>query len=152
MAGGRIHTHRRRRAALRGGRLLAPSSLLVGAGTAQAQPAAPPSTMRVAISQDIDSLNPFMAVRLSSTQIGRLMYEYLTQAGPDNTVQPGLAESWQAAPDKVTWTFKIREATWSDGRPITARDAAFTYNLIMTNVRRADGERPGGDQLRVGHR
>ena len=136
MAGGKIHTLRSATAALLAA-LLGTAALLVGAGTAQAQQSAQQSaqksTMRVAISQDIDSLNPFLAVRLSSTQIGRLMYEYLTQAGPDNTVQPGLAESWQTAPDKLTWTFRIREATWSDGRPITARDAAFTYNLIMKN-------------------
>jgi peptide/nickel transport system substrate-binding protein len=132
MAGGIAHRVRRTAAVLLAA-LVGTASLLTGAGSAQAQQAAP-STLRVAISQDIDSLNPFLAVRLSSTQVGRLMYEYLTQAGPDNTVQPGLAESWQAAPDKLTWTFKIREATWSDGQPITARDAAFTYNLIMTNA------------------
>jgi peptide/nickel transport system substrate-binding protein len=136
MAGGKIHSLRSTTAVLLAA-FVATASLLAGAGTAQAQQPAkstPQSTLRVAISQDIDSLNPFLAVRLSSTQIGRLMYEYLTQAGPDNTVQPGLAESWQAAPDKLTWTFKIRDAKWSDGQPITARDAAFTYNLIMKDT------------------
>lgn len=107
--------------------------MLVGAGgVAPAQQPAG-TTLRVAITQDIDSLNPFVAVYLSSTQVGRLMYEYLTQAGPDNSVQPGLAESWKAGDDKLTWTFAIRQARWSDGKPITAKDVAFTYNLIMTN-------------------
>ncbi|MGI5130626.1 ABC transporter substrate-binding protein [Pseudonocardia sp. CA-107938] len=132
MAGGITRTFRRATAAVLAV-LAATAALLVGTAPAHAQQPAP-STLRIAISQDIDSLNPFIAVRLSSTQVGRLMYEYLTTIGPDNTVQPGLAESWQAAPDKVTWTFKIREANWSDGRPITARDVAFTYNLIMTNA------------------
>lgn len=114
--------------------LLAAAMLVGSGGVAQAQqPAAGGTTMRVAITQDIDSLNPFVAVYLSSTQVNRLMYEYLTQAGPDNTTQPGLAESWKTSDDKLTWTFAIRQANWSDGKPITAKDVAFTYNLIMTN-------------------
>jgi peptide/nickel transport system substrate-binding protein len=106
---------------------------LAGAGVGQAAQPADGSTMRVALTQDIDSLNPFVAVFLSSTQINRLNYENLTTVGPDNTVQPGLAESWEASPDALTWTFKIREAQWSDGTPITARDVAFTYEQIMNN-------------------
>jgi peptide/nickel transport system substrate-binding protein len=108
-----------------------------GAGVAQA---APPggTTLRVAITQDIDSLNPFVAVFLSSTQVNRLTYENLTMVGPDNSVQPGLAERWESSPDGLTWTFTIREAQWSDGTPITARDVAFTYDQIMHNVAAQD--------------
>jgi peptide/nickel transport system substrate-binding protein len=92
------------------------------------------TTMRVSHTQEIDTLNPFTAVFLVSTQIGRLMYEYLTvNSAESSSPEPGLAESWMTSPDNLTWTFKIREASWSDGRPITARDAAFTYNLIMSN-------------------
>ncbi|MGH8964055.1 MAG: ABC transporter substrate-binding protein, partial [Actinomycetes bacterium] len=113
--------------------LLAAGALaLGGAGIGQAQPA-PETTLRVALTQDIDSLNPFVAVFLSSTQINRLNYENLTMVGPDNTVQPGLAESWETSPDALTWTFRLRETQWSDGTPITARDVAFTYNQIMSN-------------------
>src|SRR5436305_15148853 len=97
-----------------------------GAGTAHAQPPPGGTTLRVAITQDIGSLNPFVAVFLSSTQVMRLTYENLTMVGPDNAVQPGLAESWEAAPDGLTWTYQIRDAQWSDGTPITARDVAFT--------------------------
>jgi peptide/nickel transport system substrate-binding protein len=102
-------------------------------GVAHAQPAPGGTTLRVAITQDIDSLNPFAAVFLSSTQVMRLTYENLTMVGPDNAVQPGLAESWQSSPDGLTWTFKIRDGQWSDGTPITARDVSFTYTQIMTN-------------------
>ncbi|TQM37886.1 ABC transporter substrate-binding protein [Pseudonocardia cypriaca] len=102
-------------------------------GAAHAQPPPGGTTLRVAITQDIDSLNPFVAVFLSSTQVMRLTYENLTMVGPDNAVQPGFAESWQSSPDGLTWTFKIRDAQWSDGTPITARDVAFTYTQIMTN-------------------
>jgi peptide/nickel transport system substrate-binding protein len=91
-------------------------------------------TMRVSHTQEIDTLNPFTAVFLISTQVARLMYEYLTvNSAESSSPEPGLADSWTTSDDNLTWTFKIREAKWSDGQPITAKDAAFTYNLILTN-------------------
>src|SRR5690348_7730938 len=123
-----------RRVLFRAAAVLVSATLAAGwPGVAQAQPPPGGTTLRVAITQDIDSLNPFVAVFLSSTQVMRLTYENLTMVGPDNAVHPGLAESWEAAPDGLNWTYQIRDAQWSDGTPITARDVAFTYDQIMTN-------------------
>ena len=45
---------------------------------------------------------------------------------------PGLAESWEVSDDELTWTYNIREGVkWSDGQPLTAKDAAYTFNRIM---------------------
>jgi len=109
-----------------------PSAAAVGSGTAVAQGE---TALRVAITQDIDSLNPFQAVFLSSTQINRLMYEYLTtNAAQDGSPVPAFAETWNVSSDNLTWTFKINpKLKWSDGKQATAKDAAFTYNLIMDN-------------------
>lgn len=97
--------------------------------------AATSTTLTVALTQDIDSLNPFLSETVAGTDIGRLMYEFLTTYSPkDESPVPALATSWSTSPDKLTWTYTIRSgAKWSDGQPITARDIAFTYNLIMTN-------------------
>lgn len=102
---------------------------------AHADTPAPTTVLRVGLTQDIDSLNPFLAEYASSTDIGRAMYEFLTTYDPkDEHPVPALATSWTHSPDGLTWTYTIRSgATWSDGQPITAADAAFTYNLIMTN-------------------
>jgi peptide/nickel transport system substrate-binding protein len=108
----------------------------VGAG-AQAQEE---TILRVAFTQDIDSLNPFQAVFLSSTQMNRLMYEYLTtNAAEDAAPVPAVAESWEPSSDNLTWTFKInKDMKWSDGKPVTAKDVAFTYNLILNNEEAAN--------------
>ncbi|GHF33725.1 peptide/nickel transport system substrate-binding protein [Amycolatopsis bartoniae] len=91
--------------------------------------------LRVALVQEIDHLNPFLASFASSTMVGRLAWEFLTlPSAQDNTPSPGLAESWSTSPDKLTWTYKIRQGVkWSDGQPVTAKDAAFTFNRIMTD-------------------
>lgn len=43
-----------------------------------------------------------------------------------------LAKSWEISPDGKTYTFRIDpRARWSDGKPITARDFQFYYDVIM---------------------
>ncbi|GAB2765057.1 ABC transporter substrate-binding protein [Streptomyces bullii] len=91
--------------------------------------------LTVAVAQSVDSLSPFLAVRLLSTSIHRLTYEYLTNYDPeDNHVVPGLATKWRSSPDKLTWTYTIRsDSRWSDGKRATAEDAAWTFNKMMTD-------------------
>ncbi|MER7901270.1 ABC transporter substrate-binding protein [Streptomyces sp. NPDC096046] len=92
--------------------------------------------LTVAVAQSVDSLSPFLAVRLLSTSIHRLMYEYLTNYDPkDNHAIPGLATKWEPSADKLTWTYTIRDnSTWSDGQQATAEDAAWTFNTMMTDT------------------
>ena len=90
-------------------------------------------TLRVAITQQVDSLNPFLSIFQAGTEVGRLMYDYLTAYDAvDQRPVEGLAKEWSSSEDRLTWTFTIPAGKkWSDGKPITARDAAFTYNLMM---------------------
>ena len=96
-------------------------------------PAQQAVTLRVAITQQVDSLNPFLSVFQAGTEVGRLMYDYLTAYDvKDQRAVEGLADRWESSPDRLTWTFHVPEGKkWSDGQPITARDAAFTYELMM---------------------
>jgi peptide/nickel transport system substrate-binding protein len=91
--------------------------------------------LTVAVAQSVDSLSPFLASRLLSTSVHRLMYEYLTNYDPaDNHTVPGLATKWEPSADKLTWTYTIRSnSKWSDGRQATAADAAWTFNKMMTD-------------------
>ncbi|MFF7310147.1 ABC transporter substrate-binding protein [Streptomyces sp. NPDC008137] len=101
----------------------------------QARAADDGKVLTVAVAQSVDSLSPFLAVRLLSTSIHRLMYEYLTNYDPkDNHAIPGLATKWESSPDKLTWTYTIRSnSKWSDGKQATAEDAAWTFNKMMTD-------------------
>ncbi|MBS2548890.1 ABC transporter substrate-binding protein [Catenulispora sp. NL8] len=92
-------------------------------------------TLTVGVTSTIDSLSPFLAQRALPTQIHRLMYDFLTNYDPTDDHPIGaLATSWTTSADKLTWTYTIRDGMkWSDGQPVTAADAAWTYNLMMTN-------------------
>ncbi|RDG34686.1 ABC transporter substrate-binding protein [Streptomyces corynorhini] len=99
----------------------------------QASAAEGSQVLTVAVSQSVDSLSPFLAQRLTSTSIHRLAYEYLTNYDPkDAHAVPGFATAWKPSADKLTWTYTIREnSTWSDGKPATAEDAAWTFDKMM---------------------
>lgn len=111
-------------------------SLVAVPGTAAAEDdKSAGNTLTVAVSQSIDSLSPFLAQKLTSTSIHRLAYEYLTNYdAKDARTVPGLATAWTPSADKLTWTYTIREnSKWSDGKPATAEDAAWTFNKMMTD-------------------
>lgn len=120
-----------------GRRLLVGLVVLAGLlvpNAAVAQPATGgAATLRVAVPQQIDSLNPFLGYSLAATDLFRLIYPTLTTYSPEDfSVTPELAERWETSPDKLTWTFHIRPGVqWTDGRPVTARDAAYTYDRMM---------------------
>jgi peptide/nickel transport system substrate-binding protein len=95
--------------------------------------AADGDTMKVALTSDIDTLNPFLAILASSTGILRFQYESLVQYGTNNQVVPGLSDTWQTSPDGKTWTFNLpADRKWSDGQALTAEDAAWTFNAVKT--------------------
>ena len=64
------------------------------------------------------------------------VFEGLTRFGPDGSVLPGLAESWEIAPDGLSWVFTLREGvTFHDGLPLTAEDVAFSFERAMAETR-----------------
>jgi len=43
---------------------------------------------------------------------------------------PGMATSWTTSPDGLVWTFKLRDADWSDGQPVTVDDFVFSFRRL----------------------
>ncbi|WP_203918929.1 ABC transporter substrate-binding protein [Rugosimonospora africana] len=93
------------------------------------------STFTIAMDDSgIDTLNPFLSYFEGGLKTFALIYPTLNILDEDNKPGPYLATSWTTSPDQLTWTYKIQSGLkWSDGQPITAEDAAWTFNLIMTN-------------------
>jgi peptide/nickel transport system substrate-binding protein len=101
--------------------------------TASATSSASASTFTVGFLQDVDSLNPFVGILSSTYEAWGVTYDYLIgYSQKDFTPVPALAESWTESSDHLTWTYKIRKGLkWSDGVPLTAQDAAYTFNRII---------------------
>ncbi|MCP3818175.1 ABC transporter substrate-binding protein [Streptomyces sp. A3M-1-3] len=90
-------------------------------------------TFTAGILKDPDSLNPFTGITAESYEMWHVSYDLLMGwSEKDFSPVPGLATSWEEAGDGKSWTYKIREGVkWSDGKPLTARDAAYTFNRIL---------------------
>ena len=91
--------------------------------------------LRIGTTNELDSLNPFKAVETPSYEMFTLQYNLLVEfAQEDLTPVPGIAESWEVSEDNLTWTYSLNpDARWHDGRPVTAEDVKFTYELILDN-------------------
>ena len=67
------------------------------------------------------SLDPHYVQGVPEHRLTLAFFEGLTIADPKtNRAIPGIAESWSFSKDYKTVTFKLRDAKWSDGVPITA--------------------------------
>jgi peptide/nickel transport system substrate-binding protein len=87
--------------------------------------------LRVGTTSYIDSLNPFVAIESQSYNAFVMEYPQLVQYGPGPKLDGDWATSWSHSSDGLTWTFHVKPGKWSDGKPLTAADAAWTGNTIV---------------------
>jgi peptide/nickel transport system substrate-binding protein len=89
--------------------------------------------LRLGTPATIASLNPFTTSNTLASDSFDAMYPYLVQYNLRNDqIEPDFATSWQESSDGLTWTFHTRAgAKWSDGKPLTTADAAWTLNTIV---------------------
>ena len=86
--------------------------------------------VRIGWNGEPDTLNPGMAQLNESFSIFSLIYDTLYILNLDGSYSLSLAESVDVSEDGMVWTFNIREGVvFSDGRPLTAGDVAFSFNL-----------------------
>lgn len=107
--------------------------IAIGGTTAAAQNAT--GTLTFVTNAD-PTLNPWTpGAVIESDLLNTILFDQLTRYSPkDLTPSPDLATSWDVAPDAMSWTFHLRKGVkWSDGKPFTANDVAFTFNKIVLN-------------------
>ncbi len=97
------------------------------AGTAQAE-----TVLRVGNMGEPATLDPHHVAGVWENRIIGDMFLGLTTEGPDGEVVPGAAESWTISDDGLTYTFKLRDHSWSDGTPVTADDFVFALRRILS--------------------
>jgi peptide/nickel transport system substrate-binding protein len=117
------------------GLTLASAAVAAGAAAAaSASSGSSGSTLRIQAQTSFSTFNPFTAYFDGDLEVINNIYPQLTATNEQGVAVPYLATKWSISADKLTWTFTIRSGLkWSDGKPITAADAAWTLNLIMHN-------------------
>jgi len=89
---------------------------------------------------DLSDLDPALATGTSDYTVLSALFEGLVAEDPvDLHPVPGVAESWEVSPDKLTYTFHLRaNAKWSDGDPVTAHDFLASWQRVLTPSLAAD--------------
>ena len=87
-------------------------------------------TFRIGTSSRIDSLNPYVAFNQDAYSAFEYIYPFLIQYDKKNAkFIADFATSWKTSKGGKRWTFTTRKgAKWTDGKPLTARDAAWSIN------------------------
>ncbi|HEY3507483.1 MAG TPA: ABC transporter substrate-binding protein [Actinocatenispora sp.] len=120
---------RRSFAALAAGALGAPAL----AGCAPSAPAgsrATGDTLTIATTTDVVNFNPLVGNSRTDYWVTDLMYPRLLTIDADGNKRPCLATRYGYS-DPRTGYYELRDdMRWSDGKPVTATDVAFTINVI----------------------
>src|SRR5215204_1274833 len=93
------------------------------AAAAFAAPAYAQSTLKVALHSDLKIVDPVWTTALISTHHGYMIYDTLFALDEKLEVKPQMVDKWEVSPDKLTWTFTLRDGLeWHDGTPVTGAD------------------------------
>jgi peptide/nickel transport system substrate-binding protein len=104
-----------------------------GGGGSSSTSATTGGVLKIGTASNIDSMNPFVAFQQDAYTLFEQMYPFLIQyRSKDLQFAPDFSLTWKESTDGLTWTFNtVPNAKWSDGQPLTAKDAAWTLNTIM---------------------
>lgn len=81
------------------------------------------------------TLNPWSPnAFVESVFVNRILFAGVTKPGKDLAPVGDLATKWEVSADGLSWTFALRDnVKWSDGKPFSADDVAFTFNDVVLN-------------------
>ena len=84
----------------------------------------------------LKTITPLVSQDAYASDVQGYVQETLIARNPDTLEWEGLiARSWEISEDGLTITFRLRDGvTFSDGRPLTADDVAFTFAFIMNEA------------------
>lgn len=117
-------------------RTLICAALPLGIACAKSHDPSRDRTLVIALAAEPTLLAPPLIAETQGFVVADQILERLAE--PDSTLDvvgdrayhPRLAESWSWAPDSLSIAFRIAaDAQWHDGRPVTARDVRFTFEL-----------------------
>lgn len=91
-----------------------------------------PRTVVMLIESSPISLDPRIGTDAQSERISELIFDSLLRRDAASHLQPHLAERWEQ-PDPVTYVFHLRSGVrFHNGKPLTARDARYTFESLIS--------------------
>lgn len=102
------------------------AALMTGVGVAEAA-----GVLTIGRREDSTTFDPIRTAQNIDFWVFSNVYDVLVRVDRSGTqLEPGLAESWSVSDDGTVYTFKMRDARFSDGSQITAEDAKYSLMRI----------------------
>jgi peptide/nickel transport system substrate-binding protein len=90
--------------------------------------------LRIGWTSEPDVMNPFTLTSSAAAEILALVYDKLMEYDADINPIGALAESSEYSDDGKSITYKLRDGvTWQDGKPFSAEDVVFSWEVIADN-------------------
>lgn len=119
-------------------RALASGAAVLAIGLGMAVPAVAADLIRVVSPYQTTTLDPMRSAAAGNIETYGQLYSRLLRRDPETgALEPALAESWEISADGLAYTFRLRDAQFSDGSPITADDVAFSLDRIRGDKKSA---------------
>ena len=92
-----------------------------------------PADFRFVNGTEPGTLDPHIMTGQPEGRVADALFEGLVRYDERSMLPvPGAAKSWEISPDGRRYTFLLREdARWSDGRPVTAHDFAYSWRRLQ---------------------
>jgi len=90
-------------------------------------------TLKVVKHSDLKILDPIWTTAYIVRNHGYMIYDTLFGVDKDLTPQPQMLESWSVSPDKLVYTFRLRDGlAFHDGAPVTSEDCIASIKRWAT--------------------
>lgn len=101
-------------------------------GNGEGGETAAPQVLNVLETAEIPTMNTIMAQDAVAFNVMNQVFEGLYRLDEENQPTPGMAEGEpEVSEDGTVYTFKLRDAEWSNGTPVTANDFVYAWQQAV---------------------
>ena len=97
-----------------------------------------PGYLHLRLNTDPSTLDPALITDVTGGNIAAKIFNGLVRFDLQLNIIPDLARTWDLSPDRRTYLFHLRtDATFSNGRPVTAQDVQYSFERVLDPRTRA---------------
>ncbi len=107
------------------------SSLILGCGP-KGPELAQEQVLRYNVGAEPQFFDPRKATGIPEFTMLLNLFDGLVRYNTEGQLVPSIAESYTVSDDGLKWTFKLRDAKWSNGEPLTAYDFEYSWKTALS--------------------
>jgi len=77
-------------------------------------------------------IDPGVTIGVPESTVEMQVFDGLTRLDSKDVPQPAMAKSWTISKDGKTYIFTLRDASWTNGTPVTAYDFEYAWKRVLS--------------------